>query len=180
MRRIPRKDRAGGGVAEAPVMDVDALREELRHGRSAELARRRAIATLAAVGLVDFAAISLYQLGVIRHLPDPPGRLFDSDAVNGSRAAYAHGVPDGTTGALLYALELVLASAGGSRRTGRRGWLDLALGGAIGAGVAGAAFYLWDMGTREKKACPYCLVGAGVNFAMAPLWLRAFAAARRS
>jgi hypothetical protein len=75
-----------------------AIRDELRGGTSRDLDRRRRIATLAGFGAVDFAIISLYQLGVIRHLPDPPGRLFDSDKVNAAASAYRFGAPDGPLG----------------------------------------------------------------------------------
>jgi hypothetical protein len=75
---------------------VEAIRRELREGHSPSLRRRRRIGFLAALGAVDFAVISLYQIGAIRHLPEPPGHLFDSDKVNASRKAYALGVPDGT------------------------------------------------------------------------------------
>lgn len=61
--------------------------------------RRRRLAALSVLGLLDFAVISLYQLGVIRSLPDPPGRLFDSNRVNASRHAFAMGLPDGPLGA---------------------------------------------------------------------------------
>jgi uncharacterized membrane protein len=130
----------------------------------------RGIAALAAVGAVDFAIISLYQLGVIRHLPDLPGRIFDSDKVNASHKAYVLGVPDGTLGLGLYALTLILAGAGGTSRSGRRTILDVALGGAVMAGAVGTAHY--DMTRHQKRACPYCLVGATVNFAMLPLAIR--------
>jgi uncharacterized membrane protein len=153
-------------------MDIEAIRHELRHGDSHSLRRRRRIAALAALGAVDFAIISLYQLGFIRHLPDPPGRIFDSDRVNSSRTAYALGVPDGPLGLGLYALTLILAGAGGTARSGRRRILDVLLGGAVAAGAVGASKYLWDMVRHQERACPYCLVGAAVNFAMVPLAIR--------
>lgn len=128
--------------------------------------RRRKVAGLAALGLVDFAVISLYQIGAIRHLPDLPGRLFDSDRVNASRRAYAMGLPDGTTGAGLYALILMLASAGGTRETGRHPVLDFLLAGAVAAAAGGAAHYLYDMVRHQKRACVYCIAGAGLNFSM--------------
>lgn len=149
-------------------VDVDAILNELRNGRSPSLRRRRAIGTLAAIGLADFAIISLYQIGVIRHLPDPPGKIFASDKVNGSHKAYAMGLPDGTTGAGLYALLLMLASAGGSERSGRPPVFDLLLGGAVAAGAVGAAQYLYDMVRKQERACPYCIVGAVLDFAMVP------------
>lgn len=149
-------------------MNIGAIRRELRHGRSPSLRNRRRIGLLAAVGLVDFAVISLYQIGVIRRLPDLPGRVFDSNQVNASRKAYQLGVPDGTTGAALYAGILILAAAGGSRGSGRVALLDLLLGAAVASGVAGAGIYLRDMIVEQAKACPYCLLGAGINLAMVP------------
>ena len=150
-------------------MDVNAIRVELRHGHSPSLRRRRWIGALAAVGLADFAIISLYQFGVIRHLPDPPGKLFDSDKVNASHKAYAMGFPDGTAGAALHAFIMMLASAGGSRSTGRKPVLDLLLGGAVIAGAAAGAQYLFDMVRNQERACPYCIAGAAINFSMLPL-----------
>lgn len=153
-------------------IDVDAMRRALRDGSSPSLRRRRWITGLAAAGMIDFAIITLYQTGVLRKLPDPPGRLFDSNKVNASHSAYAMGHPDGTSGATLYALTTVLASFGGTRETGRHPLWDLAMAGAVGAGVAGAGKYLWDMATKQQRACPYCIVGAGLHFAMLPLALR--------
>lgn len=124
------------------------------------------MSVLAAIGVLDFAIISLYQMGVLRRLPDLPGNVFDSNKVNASAKAYALRLPDGTTGTALYALTMMLASYGGSRRTGRRRWVDLALVAASGAGAIGAADYLRDMLFKQHKACPYCLVGAGLNFAL--------------
>lgn len=152
-------------------MQIDAIRNELRDGHDPSLQRRRRIGLLAALGAVDFAVISLYQLGIIRHLPDPPGRIFDSDKVNASHKAYALGVPDGTLGLGLYAATLILASAGGSSRTGRHPVFGLLLGGAVAAGVIGGAQYLYDMVRNQERACPYCITGAFLNFGMLPLAL---------
>jgi uncharacterized membrane protein len=161
-------------------MDPDAIRDELRDGESGSLRRRRGVALFAALGAIDFAVISLYQLGVIRHLPDPPGRIFDSDKVNASRTAYALGVPDGPLGLGLYALTLIFAGAGGSARSGRHPIFDVLLGGAVVAGVGGALHYLYDMVRHQRRACPYCLAGAATHFVMAPLALPGALAASRS
>ena len=57
---------------------------------------RRAVVGLSLVGMASMAATSLLQTGVIRHLPDPPLRGFNSDKVNLSQAAFPLGIPDGT------------------------------------------------------------------------------------
>lgn len=153
-------------------MDAKAIRKELRNGKSESLHRRRLIALLSAAGAVNFSIISLYQMGVIKKLPDLPGRIFDSNKVNASKKAYMFGVPDGTLGLGMYAANMMLASAKGSRRTGRSPWLDFVLAGAVVASVGGTLDYLYDMFFKQKKACPYCLTGAALNFAMLPLALR--------
>src|SRR6266542_1664814 len=137
-------------MPEAEMLNAAVVRRTWRDGRDPSLRRRRTLAALASAGLADFAVISLYQLGAIRHLPDPPVPAFDSDRVNGSTKAYAFGVPDGTTGALLYAAELVLAGVGGSRESGRPLAASALLVGATVIGVGAAVYYLWDMFAREK------------------------------
>ena len=150
-------------------LDVVGIRNTLREGHSQSLERRRKIALFSSIGLIDFAIISLYQIGLIRHLPGIPGKVFDSDKVNASKKAYQMGLPDGTTGAALYAVTLMLASAGGVRKTGRRPLFTYLLGGAVFAGVGGALQYLYDMAKNQKKACPYCITGALMHFSMVPL-----------
>jgi uncharacterized membrane protein len=150
-------------------MDAKAIRRELRKGKSDSLHRRRQIALLSAIGAADMGVISLYQMGVIKKLPDLPGAIFDANKVSGSKSAYALGLPDGPVSLGMYALNMILASAKGSHRTGRSPWLDFLLAGAVLGSVAGTVAYLSDMFFKQKKACPYCLVAAGLNFAMLPL-----------
>lgn len=150
-------------------MGAAAIRTELRDGRSPSLKRRRRIGGLAALGLVDFGVISLYQMGAVRKLPDLKWKVFDSNKVNASEKAYELGLPDGTTGAAMYALLLMLASAGGSKKTGRSPVLDVALGATVVAGGGAALQYLWNMARKQERACLYCIGGAALNFAMLPL-----------
>src|SRR5579885_193664 len=105
------------------------------------MSRAKVIGVLAALGLVDAAAISLFQLGVLRHLPDPPG--FDSDAVAGSRVAHPFGVPDGPLAALYLAGMLALAGAARRRRGRGRKEFDVLLGLGGLAGGVGAMVDTW-------------------------------------
>jgi uncharacterized membrane protein len=157
-------------------MDAIAIRNELLHGRTNDLEKKRKIILLSALGLLDFGIISLYQTGVIKHLPDIDHPLFDSDRVNASEDAYMFGAPDGPISALAYAVIMVLASAGGSKKTGRKAGLDLALGATIAGNAAGAVYYLQNMIFKQKKICLYCVTGACINIAsaiiIAPAFLR--------
>ncbi len=69
------------------------LRHELQEGDTNDLRRRRAIIGLSLLGMGAMAAVSLFQTGVVKHLPDPPLKSFDSDKVNSSETAYMMGVP---------------------------------------------------------------------------------------
>jgi uncharacterized membrane protein len=145
---------------------VQKVRE--RSGSAAE--DRRNIGLLSAIGILDFIPISLFQTGVISHMPDLPGKIFDSDYVNSSKEAQVLGLPDGPVSLMMYAANLVLV-AGALKEKKRRNIFDyLIAGNALGQAVGGA-YYLYNMATKEKKICPYCVAGALLNFAtLAPVY----------
>ena len=146
-------------------LSPSALSRALRTARTPSLRRRRNVVGLSALGLLDFSIISLYQTGVIKHLPDLPGDLFDSDYVNASDEAYQFGAPDAPISAVIYALNMVLATAGGTKKTGRHPAFDLLLGATLVANAGGAVNYLVNMATKQKKVCLYCVAGAAINVA---------------
>jgi hypothetical protein len=74
--------------------------------------RRRAIVLTSLVGMTSMGVVSLLQLGIVQHLPDPPLDNFDSDKVNSSDTAYMLGAPDGTFSLAGLALNLPLAGLG--------------------------------------------------------------------
>lgn len=86
----------------------------------------RAAAVSCAVALLTLVPVAMHQLGVVRHLPDPPGALFDSDAITESKAAHPMGIPDGLLGLASYGATLALLLAGRRNRTAR-GLLGLKL-----------------------------------------------------
>ena len=69
-------------------MDPTQLSLELRHGQSPDLKRRRWIIGLSLLGVAAGQMVSLYQTGIIKHLPDPPLDVFNSDKVDASDYAY--------------------------------------------------------------------------------------------
>ncbi len=91
-------------------MKPQQLRRELQEGRSDDLWRRRAIIGLSLLGAAAMTAVSLFQTGVVKHLPDPPIEGFDSDKVNSSDTAYMLGVPDGTVSLASLAANIPLAA----------------------------------------------------------------------
>ncbi|WP_202967212.1 vitamin K epoxide reductase family protein [Nitrospira moscoviensis] len=141
--------------------DPQRLRADLRDDRSPHMRRRRAITVLSLVGMASMAIVSLFQMGVIRHLPDPPSRRFHSDKVNASSTAYHYGVPDGPLSLAAHALNAVLAGLGGAGRARRAPWIPLLAAGKAAAGAGVAAKYLFhQMPVVEQAWCGYCIVDA--------------------
>lgn len=162
--------------------EAQQLRRELQRGETDDLWRRRAIIGLSLVGVGAMAAVSLFQTGVIKHLPDPPVEGFDSDKVNSSDTAYMLGVPDGTISLASLAANIPLAAFGGSNRAQEEPLVPLIAAGKAAVEAAIAGWYFYQMPAKEKAWCGYCITGALANFGIAALSLpeakRALAALR--
>ncbi|MFL5305055.1 MAG: vitamin K epoxide reductase family protein [Polyangia bacterium] len=131
--------------------------------------RRGWIVALAALAAADAIVVALRQTGIIRRLPEPPGRIWDTNRVVTAPVAYAMGVPDAPIAAVVYLSMIGFATRLGRRHARRRPWSALGLAAGATGAAAGAAFYLWDMLAREKKLCPYCLGTATASFTLLPL-----------
>ena len=112
------------------------------------------------------AAVTLLQTGIVRHLPDPPLKGFHSDKVNSSDTAYALGVPDGTLSLAGLAINVPLAAWGGVDRARRMPWVPVIAALKAGVEAAAAGWYFYQMPTKEKKWCTYCISGAIANAAI--------------
>lgn len=116
---------------------------------------------LSLIGMASMAAVTLYQTCLIRHLPDPSLRRFDSDRVNASDTAYQYGVPDGTLTLAGHATNAVMATFGGACRAAEQPWAPIAASSKAGLEAAIAAKYVfYQMPVVEKKWCGYCIVDA--------------------
>ncbi|WP_447980007.1 vitamin K epoxide reductase family protein [Candidatus Nitrospira bockiana] len=141
--------------------DPEQLRRELQQGEGPDLRIRRAIVGLSLVGMASMAVVSLFQTGVIRHLPDPPLDRFNSDKVNSSVTAYHWGVPDGTVSMAGHAVNVALAAVGGPQRVREQPWVPLIAAAKAAAEAAVAARYLfYEMPIVQKTWCGYCIVDA--------------------
>lgn len=130
----------------------------------------RVIAVLASFAALDFTLGSLVQTGVIRRLPDPPWRPFDSRAVMMSDAAWPRRIPDAPIALALQAAILALVGAARDARPARRRTIGRLLATASLAGALGAARYLIEM-VRQRRVCIYCIAAASAMVAIAPLAL---------
>jgi len=151
--------------------ETQELRHELQESNESDLRVRRAIIGLSLVGMGAMTAVALFQTGIIKHLPDPPLKDFDSDKVNSSDTAYALGVPDGTLSLASLAANIPIAAFGGENRAETQPLVPLAAAAKASVEAVVAGWYFYQMPTKEKKWCGYCIVGALANFGIAALSL---------
>ena len=156
-------------------MDPTRLSHELRQGQSPDLTRRRWVLGLSLLSAAMGQVVALYQMGLVKRLPDPPGRLrrvFDATKVDASDYAYKRlNMPDAPMMITTYGVTAMLASAGGEARARDVPWLPIAL----------AAKTLYDSATalrlgqeewRDNRAlCEYCQVATVASLASLALAL---------
>jgi len=151
-------------------MTPEALSADLREGESAELANRRGVAALSFLSMASLGAVALFQLGILKNLPEPPGRLWNAAKVNGSAEAYSYfGVPDAFLGVASYAVTAALAAAGPDDRARSQPWLPIAMAGKAAVDAIQAAKLTFDSWTKYRAFCLFCLVAAGATIATLPL-----------
>lgn len=122
------------------------------------------------VGMGAMGLISLYQVGLLKHLPDLPGKYFNADLVDASAEAYEKlSAPDAVLGMASYATTAVLAAMDSSDRAVNKPWLPLALAGKSIFDVLNAGKLTIDQWTKHKAFCIWCLIGAGATFLTLPL-----------
>lgn len=147
-----------------------ALSRELREGDSPTLRRRRGIVGLTLCAAGAMGLMSLYQMGVIEHVPEPGLPKVDSDRVNASAQAYEHfSTPDAVLGFGSYAATMTLAAMGGADRARTRPWIPLALAAKVGFDVVQATRLTVSEWRSFRAFCFWCLTATAATFATVPL-----------
>lgn len=105
--------------------------------------------------------MALYQFGLVGHLPDPPGSIFDSDRVDASGEAYAVGrTPDATLALVSYGVTLALIGMGGEDRSRTHPWIAFVQALKVAADTASAAMLTVEQVSKHRAVCFWCLAGA--------------------
>lgn len=161
--------------------DPARLSHDIRHATDDFTAQRRRIVGLGLTSAACMGLIALYQIGSIKHLPEPPLPLTDADKVDASEEAYARlSVGDAFIGFASYSVTMLLAAVGGPRRHESSPWVPVALAAKVGFDAAQAAKLSVDQWTKHRAFCTWCLVAAGATFAAVPaVWPELRAALRR-
>lgn len=147
-------------------MNPTQLSYELRNGQSADLTRRRWIIGLSILGVAAGQIVSLYQTGIIKHLPDPPIGPFDSDKVDASDYGYKRlDTPDALPMIVTYGLTACLAGAGGMHRASQQPALPVAMGVKTLFDTLTTVKLGQEEWSENKALCFYCQVATVASFA---------------
>lgn len=145
------------------------LSEEIRLAQDALTRRRRRVVALSLTSAACMGVIALYQIGVTKHIPEPPLPMLDADEVDASEEAYERlSVGDAFIGFVSYGVTMLLAAAGGPRRHVTHPWLPRALAVKAAFDAAQAAKLTVDQWTKHRAFCSWCLTAAGATFAVIP------------
>jgi uncharacterized membrane protein len=133
----------------------------------------RAIMGLSVLGFADALYMLAYHEGWIDGMWCP---FFGEgcEIVGRSREAKHAGVPNAAVGAVGYAGMAALAAADGDALPAA------ALAGLSTAAAAASAVLTWEMATRVRAWCFWCLLSAGINAAICALAWGNLAAGRRA
>lgn len=132
--------------------------DELRHSTAAGVVARRRSALRSLGATAVLGVLSSYQLGLLRHLPDPPLGPFDADLIDGSGEAFwILSAADAPVGMCNFALTAALAGAGGANRAEERPLLVLAWAAKLGLDAGYALLLAVEQPVRYRRLCWYCL-----------------------
>jgi uncharacterized membrane protein len=157
------------------------LSRELRRGDDPGLTRRRWVVGLSLLGAAMGQVVGLYQMGILRRLPDLPVGPFDASRVDASDYGYSRlQTPDALLMVANYGVTAILAGAGGRNRARETPALPIAL----------AVKTIYDSVTalrlareewRDNRAlCGYCQTATLASLASAALAAPEAVAAVRS
>lgn len=172
MRRPPPAAKLRGrpdGIGRSSSRRAEAVSDAMRRGTGELIERRRRVAALSLVSAAAMGVVSLYQVGLLRHLPDPPLRWLDSDRVDGSGEAYEPlKTPDAALGLASYGVTVALAGMGAEDRAREQPWIPLALAAKVGYDALGAAYLTAEQVSTHRRLCLYCLVASAASLAAVP------------
>ena len=152
------------------------LSADLRQGSGTFLKHRRGIVGLSLFSAGVMGGIALYQMGILKKIPEPPLSRFDAERVNGSAEAYSHlATPDALLGMTSYAITACLAGAGAQHRWKTHSWIPLGTAAKMILDAAMAGKLTVDQWTKYRSFCFWCLLSTGATLMALPL---AFSEAR--
>ncbi len=164
-----RAARGRDGIGRSSSKAAERVSDDLRHGVSEHLTRRRRQTALMLGATAAMGVISLYQTGILRRLPDPPLPGIDSDKVDASGEAYqVLRTPDANLSIANYGATLALIAMGGADRAREMPLIPLLAAGKLASDAAGGVWLTVEQISRHRALCAYCLAAATATVAALP------------
>jgi uncharacterized membrane protein len=160
---------SGNGIGRRSSPAAERVSADLRTGAGDALRRRRRVGALSLGAVGSMGVVAAYQMGLLKHLPEPPLGVLDADRVDASGEAYQYlKTPDAALGLASYAATLVLAGMGSGRRAQERPWVPLALAAKVAIDAVSGLYLTVEQGSKHRLFCSWCLVATGLSLAMVP------------
>ncbi len=155
---------------------------ELRESSKPFLRRRRGIIGLCFVSCAALGAVALYQIGILKKLPQPCWPRFSTRKVHASRQAYAMlQVPDAFPGLLSYSMTACLAAAGTEERSRTQPLIPIAMGCKLLGDAIVAGKLTLDESRKLHASSVWSLLAAVCTWAALPIaWPEVKAALREA
>jgi uncharacterized membrane protein len=170
---------ATNSLLKAP--NPEQLGRELRTAEDALTRHRRQIVGLSLVSAACMGVVAAYQIGLIKHVPEPPLPLLDADKVDASPQAYQKlSAGDAFLGFASYGVTMLLAAIGGPRRHDTHPYVPIALAAKAALDAGEAAKLTVDQWVRHRAFCSWCLTAAAATFAVVPAVVPELRAALRT
>lgn len=155
---------------ELETQHPEVLSRQLRQASDRFLRERRGVIGLSLVATTALSLISLYQMGILKRLPEPKLPRFNAEKVNSSAEAYRWlETPDAFLGLGSYVATMTLAAMGGPNRAEEQPWIPLALASKVGADTALAGFQILMQARKLHTFCSWCLLPSAATFGSIPL-----------
>jgi uncharacterized membrane protein len=120
-----------------------------------------ALTAATCAAMATLIPVVAHQIGAIDHLPDPPGPIFASDRITGSKSAFPLGIPDGILGLTSYGVTLgLVALAARNRKANKFLATKLLVDGSL------ATFNVARQAVSFRRLCSWCTATAVCTAAM--------------
>lgn len=164
-----RNVRGSGKIGRPSSGRAERVSDDLRLGRSKTLTARRRQAALMLTASASLGVVALYQLGIVRHLPEPPLPVFDADAVDAAGEAYWLGLTsDAALGMASAAASIALIGMGADDRAKEKPLIPLLAAAKLASDALGGVYLTAEQLSQHRRLCSWCLLASLAQVAAVP------------